>query len=251
MNDPLEALRSLTSYKAAVENAHLAGRPRDRSPILAGEADIPSDGMSPDSISNNFGTKTGIRIQLRNLVVKAATNPTTVTESSIFVALPQGADPKPNLNSELGQMTASMVEQNAALDSILDLRGTRITFEEQVHTFKGRKRTDDLDENGKNIWIDADFNVYFYRITRIQGAGAKSNGATPAVDVPVTQDDVDGISNFLANVGDKYEGLSTGNVLIQLKGFGVNTNAVEISKAVAAKGLRQFLEDRTATPVTA
>lgn len=238
-SDPLESLRNLTSHKAATEAEHDRNRSKDRSPVTAATAYVAS--IVPHSQVNRFGdNKTGILLTLDNLQsIKVATGADPIqpgTSRSIFIPVPD----KPNLNSEVAQMAGSAAAVNDTVDSILDLLHRTITFNERVHTFTGRKNTGATDGEGKPVWADATFNVYYYHVTKIVGSAQQAEAVlqpTPETMAAVTKYVVDVVA-----AGGEFSNISA--VVSDLKSLGVDlqdkANAA-IQSAIVGGKLKDYV----------
>lgn len=238
--DPIEALRNLTSHKAAAEAEQTRNRSRDRSPIVAATGFVA--GITPATMTNNFGTRSGINLQLDNLQdikVAPGSDPVQLGSSrQIFIPVPD----KPNINSEVAQMAGSAAACNSTVDSILDLRGHTITFDERVHTFKGRRNTKQQDAEGKDIWEESTFNVYYYHITKIAGAGVQPEAA--AQPTPDTMAKVALYVTKALDAGIDLKTADLGSVVADLKSQGVDLTEKQnagIQSALVAGTLAEYV----------
>lgn len=174
MNDSLEALRQLLSGAAAQEHQEVAGRSRNRSPVRAftrGKVTSMERWSQPNQFEPE-NPRDGIRFTISGAQdVKCVPGQIITGDFDLFIPLPRTV----NADSEMGQTAIAL--QAVGVGNLLDIRNATVDAEERVHGFKGRRNTQVVGADGKDIWEDVAMNVYYYCFTKVV---AGKGSATPA-----------------------------------------------------------------------
>lgn len=224
--DPLEELRKLTSFKEATQQEQERNRNNFRHPITS--ATVTVDDFQTDIRYTPSGRELKeVIMSCSNVQVHRAITPYTSTEAQFRFLLPD----KPNLHLELGQMVASANALNPDIDNLLQFKGRTITFEERIHTYRGRRRND-----ATGNWADADLETTYYHVTAVRGAGSNGTHAEPTKQ---------GLDAALAFASGKTETEWKQGILQYLQGEGLlsGDEGRALQYAVVDNGfLRKYLE---------